>query len=243
MECREAQKLLAQGRETPELLAHLAGCANCRTRGEATEFVRSPPASARPSARMSAPMHIEENEQTYVPPRRGSALPLPWIIGGGAGLVIIAALGVLLLRGKPTPPVDAPPAAKVEVAPAAPSAADDKPAPSEEAPSSAIKHAHHPRHVGGAPAPAHEKAKEEAPADEPIAAGTGTGIGYLSVTSDPWAHVIIDGKDTGRSTPVVKMSLPTGKHKIVLKTSDNSTADFDVTVLKGRGVNLNKNFE
>jgi len=42
MDCKTARMMLDQGQETQELLAHLASCNACRTRGEATEFVRAP---------------------------------------------------------------------------------------------------------------------------------------------------------------------------------------------------------
>ena len=49
--------------------------------------------------------------------------------------------------------------------------------------------------------------------------GGGTGVGLLNVTSAPeeGARVFLDGKDTGKSTPVTLEDVPEGEHAVVLK--------------------------
>jgi hypothetical protein len=43
------------------------------------------------------------------------------------------------------------------------------------------------------------------------------GKGTLVLNSEPWAKVLVDGKDTGATTPTVDgLKLPAGRHKITL---------------------------
>jgi hypothetical protein len=46
--------------------------------------------------------------------------------------------------------------------------------------------------------------------------------GACSITlgSNPWAEVWIDGRNTGRLTPVVGYRLPCGQHRITLRNSE-----------------------
>jgi serine/threonine protein kinase len=63
------------------------------------------------------------------------------------------------------------------------------------------------------------------------------GEGFLIVNTKPRARVIIDGKDTGRWTPLVgqrKLSLPAGSHKITLKTKAGRTLTVNVTIQAGK---------
>lgn len=66
--------------------------------------------------------------------------------------------------------------------------------------------------------------------------------GYISLTSAPWARVFLDGQDTGRSTPIVKMSLPVGKHEIELRTP-KKTIKLTTTIAKGREARIHKLIE
>jgi hypothetical protein len=53
----------------------------------------------------------------------------------------------------------------------------------------------------------------------PIARAAGE-TGFLNVNSTPLAHVSVDGKDTGRTTPVVRFELPAGHHQLTLISLD-----------------------
>jgi hypothetical protein len=46
--------------------------------------------------------------------------------------------------------------------------------------------------------------------------------GYLDVTSDPPAKVIVDDVDTGKTTPAQHLPLKVGHHKLTLVTSDGA---------------------
>jgi|SRR6516225_6266215 hypothetical protein len=46
--------------------------------------------------------------------------------------------------------------------------------------------------------------------------------GFLDVTSDPPAKVLVDEADTGKTTPVQHLALKVGHHKLTLVTADGS---------------------
>ena len=53
----------------------------------------------------------------------------------------------------------------------------------------------------------------------------------LSLQSKPWARVIIDGKDTGRFTPLLDLPLETGAHRVVLVNDRvGLSSSFSVTI-------------
>lgn len=76
--------------------------------------------------------------------------------------------------------------------------------------------------------------KEKAP--EELSAG------YLTVWSKPWARIYIDGKDTGKQTPVVrstKFTLSAGRHEVMLKVG-SVAHKFSVKIVPGKFVRLSK---
>ncbi len=59
------------------------------------------------------------------------------------------------------------------------------------------------------------------------------GSGWLVANTNPWAKVIIDGRDTGLWTPVVgknKIKLRAGKHILVFKTKDGRKTRLKITI-------------
>jgi hypothetical protein len=59
-------------------------------------------------------------------------------------------------------------------------------------------------------------------------------VGYLTVTTDPPAKLEIDGTDTGKTTPVTKLSLSVGKHKVTVTSLDGKTKrTLGVTIVAG----------
>ena len=64
-----------------------------------------------------------------------------------------------------------------------------------------------------------------AAAAQPVAARAGehpeadADVGYLDVSSDPPAKVRVDDADTGKTTPVERLPLKAGHHKLTLTTS------------------------
>ena len=60
--------------------------------------------------------------------------------------------------------------------------------------------------------------------------------GYLVANTQPWAKVIIDGKDTGKTTPIAprsKIALKPGKH-VVTFVANGKKFNFDVVIKPGR---------
>jgi serine/threonine protein kinase len=61
------------------------------------------------------------------------------------------------------------------------------------------------------------------------------GFGFLIVASKPWARVWIDGRDTGRNTPIPPSSplrLSAGPHRVTLRVEEQAF-DFTVTIEAG----------
>jgi Spy/CpxP family protein refolding chaperone len=48
--------------------------------------------------------------------------------------------------------------------------------------------------------------------------------GYLSVNTQPWARVVVDGKDTGMSTPIKNLELVPGRHVVTFVIGDKKFA-------------------
>jgi len=75
------------------------------------------------------------------------------------------------------------------------------------------------------------------------AAAAGEKGGLIAHTT-PWARVIVDGKDSGRNTPIVPkkpIMLPPGKHKVTFKIqSTGETFTFPVTIKAGQNTKLVK---
>ena len=66
--------------------------------------------------------------------------------------------------------------------------------------------------------------------------------GFLIANTQPWARVWIDGKDTGKMTPIAprsKVPLKPGKH-VVTFVADGKKFNFDVVVKPGEDVKLTK---
>ena len=66
--------------------------------------------------------------------------------------------------------------------------------------------------------------------------------GFLVANTQPWAKVLIDGKDTGKTTPIAPMSkipLKAGKHKVTF-VANGKKYDFDIVVKPGEDFRLIK---
>jgi len=65
-----------------------------------------------------------------------------------------------------------------------------------------------------------------------MTAAAQTAVGYLTVSSTPPAKVLVDNEDSGRTTPVEKLALPPGDHRLTLVTADGAlkrTFGFKIT--------------
>jgi hypothetical protein len=68
-----------------------------------------------------------------------------------------------------------------------------------------------------------------------------TGTGWLTLRSDPWARVYLDGKDSERFTPVAEWALPAGKHMVRLVNDEEGlSATFPVVITAGQTVKVSR---
>jgi hypothetical protein len=89
----------------------------------------------------------------------------------------------------------------------------------------------------GAPHPLKEKSSE-AKASAPA----GNDAGFLVANTQPWAKVLIDGKDTGKTTPIAprsKIPLKPGKH-VVTFVANGKKFNFDVVIKANEDTRLIK---
>jgi hypothetical protein len=66
--------------------------------------------------------------------------------------------------------------------------------------------------------------------------------GELLISTVPWSHVLVDGEDTGRDTPVRALRVSPGSHKIGLRTPDEVLHTVDVVVEAGQVVRIIRRF-
>ena len=67
-----------------------------------------------------------------------------------------------------------------------------------------------------------------------------SGSGTLVINAIPWARVFVDGRDTGRNTPVPTMRVRSGTRTVGLRTADGQMHNFSVDVEPGATVRLMK---
>jgi hypothetical protein len=58
----------------------------------------------------------------------------------------------------------------------------------------------------------------------------------------PWAYVIVDGRDTGRTTPLMGYTLTPGPHVVQLRTETGQTHTQQIVVQSGQTVRVNRRF-
>lgn len=59
------------------------------------------------------------------------------------------------------------------------------------------------------------------------------GWGTLTVQTIPWARVFLDGRDTGRTTPIREMRVPAGRHVLGLRGADGVMHTMHITIGAG----------
>jgi hypothetical protein len=82
---------------------------------------------------------------------------------------------------------------------------------------------------------------EDNPADR---AGAPPAKGWVTLTSKPSAKILVDGSDTGMSTPITgrQLALPGGRHKITFQIGGDKYT-FTVVVKSGETVSLDKQLQ
>jgi hypothetical protein len=177
----------------------------------------APPAPAVPAAAPEAP-----------PPAPAAAaaavLPAPAPIAPAPAPVAAAPAPARVVAPPAAPPPTPAPAAPAptrsaparEPAPAR-SAPTREPAPARSAPTRE-------------PAPA-RSAPARSSASEAPAASSARGSGTLAISTQPWARVFLDGRDTRRDTPVRDLRARAGRHTIGLRKPDGTMVEFEVEVV------------
>ncbi|MGE0790254.1 MAG: serine/threonine-protein kinase [Sandaracinaceae bacterium] len=74
--------------------------------------------------------------------------------------------------------------------------------------------------------------------EEPTPSSGGGGAGTLTINTMPWARVFVDGRDTGRNTPVRNLRVPAGHHRIGLRTNDGTMHTIETDVSSGQNVRI-----
>lgn len=77
----------------------------------------------------------------------------------------------------------------------------------------------------------------EAPAGEEPDPPAEAATGRVVINTIPWTRVFIDGRDTGRNTPVTER-VPAGRHRIGLRTADGTMHHVGIEVGAGETVRL-----
>ncbi len=179
--------------------------------------------------------------QGYLPVSREIQLE-----GGATALVDVA-----LVPDRPHPAPAPPPATPAQPGGAAahPTPGGEK-APTETSDSEGEGHSHageshHHHHGHHVPSSEDSSASGTAPSSIPkprqpaVAPNT---PGTLGINSVPWALVYIDGRDTGRSTPLLGYPIAPGWHEVRLQTANGQVDIERIQVLPGQAVNLTRRF-
>ncbi|MES3014639.1 MAG: protein kinase, partial [Pseudomonadota bacterium] len=138
----------------------------------------------------------------------------------------LAAVSATLAGPVPTPAAPPPPAARaipdnVMATPPDPTSAapvSPKPAVASKPLQSAPNAARDPVSKGARPREAHERAARSATATAAAAASVPTAV--LRVAISPWGEVEVDGRRVGTSPPLNELSLPAGRHQVVVRNAD-----------------------
>src|SRR5262249_34851689 len=84
--------------------------------------------------------------------------------------------------------------------------------------------------------------KGSSSAKDSALADAGAEPGYLVANTQPWAKVFVDGKDTGKTTPIAprsKIPLKPGKH-VVTFVANGKKFNFDVVIKAAEDTRLIK---
>jgi hypothetical protein len=91
---------------------------------------------------------------------------------------------------------------------------------------------------GASPTPV-AAAPTPAPAAPHAAGPSSAKTGHIGLQSRPWGRIKIDGKDTGRFTPAMDITLTSGTHKVSIRNDEEGVEDtFSVVVKPGTKVEV-----
>ncbi|MBS0435489.1 MAG: serine/threonine protein kinase [Proteobacteria bacterium] len=209
------------------------------------------------NANPNAPDGVPDEAGPEAPRRRKSAVAI------AAGLVIglLIGMGWLALRGGSAEPAALAAKTPVVTAAAATPAPTPTPAPAAAPASVAAAPVETVAAAASAAAPrvatpaaakvaavaaAKPSPKETRPAREaqPAKAGAGGsgGSGSVRIAVSPWGNVEVDGTPVGTTPPLNELTLPEGKHQIVIRNADFPPYSATISVAPGQAVNLKHKF-
>jgi serine/threonine-protein kinase len=214
--------------------------------------------SARQLARaLRSWLEEEASQQAAAPLGRSNGA---WVAFAGLGLAVSAAFWIFgpgnALRTQEaataaSPPPAAPAAVATIAAPATPAASAvveppvavvlpaDEPRTSAAPPSKPAKAA---EAVESAKARERRLAREAAAPAQPSAAAPAPTQGVVQLAISPWGQVEVDGVAAGTTPPLARLTLPAGKHQIVVRNDDFPPFTATVTVDDEKPVTLRHRF-
>jgi len=84
--------------------------------------------------------------------------------------------------------------------------------------------------------------KETRPAREAQPAKASGGSGSVRIAVSPWGNVEVNGTPVGTTPPLNELTLPEGKHQIVIRNADFPPYSVTISVAPGQAVNLKHKF-
>jgi hypothetical protein len=72
--------------------------------------------------------------------------------------------------------------------------------------------------------------------------GSSGSRGTLVIQTLPWARVFLDGRDTGRNTPVRSLEVSAGSHRLGLRTHDGTMHEETIAVTAGETLRIVRQF-
>ncbi len=189
----------------------------------------------------------------------GAGVVVAWLATSRSGPVeavaaapVVAAVPAAVTQPTPVAPAAVASAAPEAVSPAvaasavpataaasaAPVTLAAAPVPAEPAPAAA---AEPPRSAAKPPPP-----KTAAPArptrETKPAAGAGAGSGSVRIAVSPWGNIEVNGTPVGTTPPLNELTLPEGRHQIVIRNADFPPYSATISVAPGQPVNLKHKF-
>ncbi|MFT3956200.1 MAG: serine/threonine-protein kinase [Piscinibacter sp.] len=211
----------------------------------------------------NAPESLPPDGTDGLPQRRRSLVAIAAGLLIGVGVVVawlathrsappetVAAAPVAVAA--PAPVVAAAPAPAASVAPeaAAPAAAPVEAAPAPvtlaAAPTPATMPAPptttEPPRSAAKPPPPKAAAPARPPREARPAATAGAGSGSVRIAVSPWGNIEVNGTPVGTTPPLNELTLPEGKHQIVIRNADFPPYSATISVAPGQPVNLKHKF-
>ncbi|MGD9832064.1 MAG: serine/threonine-protein kinase [Piscinibacter sp.] len=213
------------------------------------------------NAQAQVPDSLPPDASPGAPQRRKSAVAiaaglvigllagLGWLTtmsGSGGKAVTATAAAPVRMANAPvaTPdPAPAPALAATQPDPAAPVAVEPPASQTATATVAAAEPAPEPRKPAAAKPPARPAAKEGRPVREGKATpASTTGTGSVRIAVSPWGNVEVNGTSVGTTPPLNELTLPEGRHQIVIRNADFPPYSATISVAPGQPVSLKHKF-